>query len=90
MVEAELENVLRAAITVFAMVLLLVSLAAYRRIGNPRILFTSAAFGAFFVKGVLLSWELADPSVGDWLDSGLTSLLDLVILVFLALTIFKR
>ncbi len=90
MVEADAENVLRASITVFALVLLIVSLAAYSRIRNPRILFTSAAFAAFFVKGVLMSWELADPSVGDWLDSGLATFLDLVILVCLALTILKR
>ena len=90
MVEADLENVLRASITVFALVLLVVSLAAYQRVKNTRILYTTAAFGAFFVKGVLLSWELADPDVGDWLDAGVATVLDLVILVFLALTVLKR
>ena len=88
--EADVENVLRASITVFALVLLIVSLVAYGRVKNTRILFTSAAFAAFFVKGVLLTWELADPDVGDWLDAGAATVLDLVILVFLALTVLKR
>ena len=89
LLEADVENILRAMITVFALVLLVVSLAAYRRVRNHRILLTSAAFGLFLVKGILLSWELVDPTVGDWLGSGAGTVLDLLILLFLALTVLK-
>lgn len=85
----ELNNVLIAWITVFAFVLLIVSIIAYKRVRHLRLLFVSAAFVLFFIKGVLLTLSLAYREI-EIAYSSLAIIIDLLILLFLAISILKR
>jgi uncharacterized membrane protein len=83
-------NALRAWIMIFAFILLIVSIVAYQRTKNKRVLIVSVAFVIFFVKGIILTIGLLDPSIEDLYSSGLGDLLDVLILVLLATTILKK
>lgn len=86
----ELLNLLRAWIMIFALILLIVSIFAYYRTRNKRVLIVSIAFAVFFVKGIILSIGLIDADVQSMYNSGLGDTLDLLILILLAATILKR
>lgn len=86
----DLTNLLRAWIMIFALILFIVSLVAYHRTRNKRVLFVSCAFAIFFVKGIVLSLGLVYSEIEDYYASGLGDFLDLVILILLAATIFKK
>jgi hypothetical protein len=75
---------------VFALVLLLVSILAYQRTKNRRVLIVSFAFAIFFVKGIILTLGLIYSDVEGLYSSGLGDFLDLMILVLLAATILKN
>jgi hypothetical protein len=83
-------NFLRAWIMIFAFILLIVSLYAYQRTRNKRVLFVSFAFAIFFVKGIILSIGLINQDIESLYSSGLGDLLDLLILILLAATILKK
>ena len=83
-------NFLRAWIMIFAVILLIVSLYAYHRTRNKRVLFVSFAFAVFFVKGIILSIGLVNQDIESLYCSGLGDLLDLLILILLAATILKN
>lgn len=83
-------NFLRAWIMIFALILFIVSMIAYYRTRSNRVLFVSIAFAIFFVKGIILSLGLAYSDVESMYNSGLGNALDLLILILLAATIFKR
>ena len=83
-------NILRAWIMIFAFILFIVSMFAYYRTRNKRVLLVSIAFAIFFVKGVVLSLGLIYQDIEAWHSSGLGDLLDLLILVLLAATILKK
>ena len=53
-----LENLLLAAVSVFALVLTVIAVLAWRRTRDGPLLFLAAAFGVFFVKGLVLSIAL--------------------------------
>lgn len=59
-----LENVLFAMFTVLSLILLVVSLMAYRRSGRRKMLLLSAVFGAFLIKGILISIALFTEVMG--------------------------
>ena len=86
----DLANFLRAWIMISALILLIVSLFAYNRTKNKRVLIVSIAFAIFFVKGVILSLGLYYSGIEDMYYSGFGDLLDLVILILLASTILKK
>ena len=86
----DLVNFLRAWIMVFALILFIVSMVAYHRTRNKRVLIVAVAFGIFFVKGIVLSLGLLYPDVETIIGSGLGNFLDVLILALLAITILKR
>jgi Na+/glutamate symporter len=86
-----LEGVILAATGVFSLLLLALSILAYRRTGIKKIIFASIAFSLFAIQLILESLEeslgiLEDPPVGDILSSSLT----LAILVLFFLAIVRR
>jgi len=83
-------NVLRAWIMIFALILFIVSIVAYYRTRNSRVLIVSFAFAIFFVKGIILSMGLVNSDIESAYNSGLGDTLDLIILVLLAATILKK
>lgn len=54
----ELEKLLNLFSGLLSSALLVLTVLAYRRSGNRRLVFVSAAFFLFAVKGFLTSWEL--------------------------------
>ncbi|MGB1586275.1 MAG: hypothetical protein ACPHID_04440 [Thermoplasmatota archaeon] len=88
--ESAVQNLLTAAMTVTAAVLVLVALRAYRHTGRVKIAYVAGAFALFFIKGVILS-------AGLFLTTGWGEVLlpwsvalDLGILVLFYLAILKR
>jgi hypothetical protein len=55
---ALLENAVTGWLTVFALLLTIVSILAYRRSGNVKMLAIAVAFGLFFAKGVAVTYAL--------------------------------
>lgn len=85
-----LVNALRAWIMIFALILLIVSIVAYHRTKNKRVLIVCIAFAVFFVKGIILTLGLLDPGIESFYSSGLGDLLDVLILILLSATILKK
>lgn len=84
----EIDNVLTAWILFFALVMLIISLTAYSRVRNVRVLMVALAFGAFTAKGVLLTLALASKDVEVVVtDHLLNPLLDVLILFLLAASV---
>ncbi|HYU06595.1 MAG TPA: hypothetical protein VEM77_05400 [Thermoplasmata archaeon] len=75
-----IENVFLAAVSVFALALTVISVLAFRRSRDAHLVFLAAAFGVFFVKGLVLTIALfVQPlSLGQFFL--LSGALDLVIL----------
>lgn len=85
--------VLSAAITIFSLGLLLVSLASYRKYKNLKLLLISVVFIIFLVKGILLSLSLfyQELSTLDILLHGTYSgVFDLMVLLILFMATLKR
>jgi hypothetical protein len=74
------ENILLAAVTVFALALAVIAFLAWRRARDTHLLFLGAAFTVFFAKGLVLSIALFD----GWQDLAqlliLSAAFDLVVL----------
>ena len=86
----DITNILRAWIMIFALILFIVSIFAYYRTRNKRVLIVSVAFAIFFVKGIVLTLGLVNNEIEELYTSGLGDFLDLVILILLAATILKK
>lgn len=83
------EPLLRFLVAGFALILAVIAALAYRRTGHPRIKYVGLAYGVFVVNGLLLVWGLFDATV----EAGLlfvTTLLELLILLFLYMAVLKR
>ena len=81
---------LRAWVTVFAFLLMAVSLISYRRMRSNRLLLVSVVFCIFFVKGVILTLGIFMESADDiatayWFNSGF----DLAVLLFLFFAVWR-
>lgn len=50
-----IENILLAAVSVFALALTLIAVLAFRRTRDGHLVFLAGAFSVFFVKGLLLT-----------------------------------
>lgn len=88
--EAAIQNLLTAAMTVTAAVLSLVALRAYRHTGRIKIAYVAGAFALFLAKGVVLSAGLfLTTSWGEALLPWSVAL-DLGILILFYLAILKR
>jgi hypothetical protein len=75
-----IENVLLAAVSVFALALTLIAVIAFRRTRDGHLVFLAAAFGVFFVKGLVLTIFLFSPTIDLRQTFVLSGALDLVIL----------
>jgi hypothetical protein len=83
-----IESVILAATGVFSLLLLALSILAYRRTGLKKIIFAAIAFSLFAIQLILESLEesfgiLEEPPVGDILSSSMT--LAILVLFFLAI-----
>jgi hypothetical protein len=85
-----LENILRACITVLALLLVVVSVIAYRRVKHKRVLVLTGAFSLFFIKGLVLTLGLIYVKVEHAYLTSYNNILDLLIIVLLASAIIKR
>lgn len=65
------EGFLSAGIAGFALLLLLVALAAWRRVGGLKLLALAGAFAVFLAKGAWLAWEAFAPGQGGPAELGL-------------------
>lgn len=82
--------VFSAFVTIFSLGLLIVSLASYRKYKNLKLLFVSAVFFVFLIKGIGMSVLLFFGDIA--LISSLISLgvFDLIILILLFIATLKR
>jgi fatty acid desaturase len=55
-----IENILLAAVTVFAFALTVIALLSWRRVRDGHFLLLGAAFAAFFAKGLFLTFALLE------------------------------
>jgi hypothetical protein len=86
-----IESIILAATGIFSLLLLALSILAYKRTGIKKIIFAAIAFSLFAIQLILESLEetigiLEDPPFGDILSSSLT----LAILVLFFLAIVRR
>jgi Na+/glutamate symporter len=86
-----IESIILAATGVFSLLLLALSILAYKRTGIRKIIYAAIAFSLFAIQLILESLEeslgiLEDPPIGDILSSSLT----LAILVLFFLAIVRR
>jgi hypothetical protein len=82
------ESIILAVTGVFSLLLLTLSILAYKRTGIKKIIFAAIAFSLFAIQLILESLEeslgiLEDPPIGDILSSSLT--LAILVLFFLAI-----
>ena len=87
---SDIENFLIAWITIFALILFIVSIITYKRAKHPRLAIICAAFALFFIKGILLTWGLVNDDLHEPYILNLNIVLDSIILLFLAVSILKK
>ena len=79
-----------ALVTVFMLAVTVLSAMSYSRTGSRKVLIVTAAFGAFFVKGAILSYGLMQEEV-DWEGLMLLALLlDAIVAILLFVAIIAR
>ena len=76
---------INAFITMFALGLLIVSIASYKKYKNVKLLFITAVFILFFIKAILFSYGLFDDDISTMISSSYFRLFDLGILIMLFL-----
>ena len=82
--------ILYACITIFSLILLVVSLLSYRKYRSIKLLLISMMLLVFFARGVLLSLGLFVPSIAAFTSSIYIWVFDLVILTVLYVTSLKK
>jgi hypothetical protein len=75
-----IENVLLAAVSVFALALTIIAVLAFRRSRDAHLIFLAVAFGVFFLKGLLLTVLFFTNAIGPAGFFLLSGFLDLAIL----------
>ena len=83
-----IEGIIQAAIGIFSLLLLALSISAYRRTGLKKIIFATIAFSLFAIQLILEALEetigiLEEPPIGDILSASMT--LAILVLFFLAI-----
>ena len=83
-----IESVIQAAIGIFSLLLLALSILAYKRTGLKKIIFAAIAFSLFAIQLILEALEetigiLEEPPIGDILSASMT--LAILVLFFLAI-----
>lgn len=79
-----------ACITIFALVLFIVSILSYWKYKNVKLFFIGVVFLFFLVRGILLSLSLLNEDILKIVSSTYIWLFDLVILAILYITSLKR
>ena len=82
--------IIDAGITIFALGLFIISLMSYKKYKNGKLLFISAVFFIFLLKGLLLSLSLFYNQFTEILSSPYYGLFDFVILFLLFIATLKR
>jgi hypothetical protein len=92
-----IQDVLIALITIFALVLLIIASMAYSRTRNSKIFLITCGFGAFFIKGIILSVGLYTEMLSSKNFSSdfvipfdILLFLDFLILLLLYFSVFKK
>ncbi|TLZ44048.1 MAG: hypothetical protein E6K19_05715 [Methanobacteriota archaeon] len=75
-----IENVLLAAVSVFALALTVIAVLAFRRTRDAHLIFLAIAFGVFFLKGLLLTLFFFMNTIGLGGFFLLSGFLDLAVL----------
>src|ERR687897_3760972 len=83
-----IESIIQAAIGIFSLLLLGLSIMAYRRTGLKKIVFAAIAFSLFAIQLILEALEetigiLEEPPIGDILSASMT--LAILVLFFMAI-----
>ena len=83
-----IESVIQAAIGIFSLLLLVLSILAYKRTGLKKIIFAAIAFSLFAIQLILEALEetigiLEEPPIGDILSASMT--LAILVLFFMAI-----
>ena len=86
----EAEELLNVAIAVFALVLLGLSLSAYRKTRLGRLLVVSAAFGLFAVAVLVNQLDFFVLSLSESAERVISALLDFFILLLFFLAVVKK
>ena len=82
--------VISAFVTIFALGLLIVSFASYRKYKNLKLLFVSGVFVVFLLKGLLMSFALFFKESSLLSSSIYAGLFDLMVLLLLFMATLKR
>ncbi len=83
-------NISFAILTILALALFVISIFAYRRSRNNKILMVSMAFLLFFLKGLWLTYSLFTYPKGGWgVFLAPVAVLDCMILILLYLSLLK-
>lgn len=77
-------------VAVISLALAVITYRGHRRTGNPRLVFVTAGFLAFFLKGVVVSILLWDGRVPHDTLETLEAFLDLMVIVLMALPLTVR
>ena len=79
-----------AAVAALAATLTLVSLGAWRKNRNPKLLFLVAAFSLFFIKGLATAWAILYHRVAHEHLELIGSVFDLAIVALLVAPLLRR
>jgi hypothetical protein len=85
----ELGNVITLVSSIMAAILFILTVIAYRRNGHGRLLYVSAAFLLFAVKGFILSSDIFFPSKSPWVDP-IANFLDFAVLLCFFVGLAKK
>lgn len=76
--------------TIFSLGLLIISLNSYRKSKNKKILFVNLVLLLFFIKNLLLSFNLFTTQIQNNITLLVLELFDLLILVFLFIAVLTK
>ena len=76
--------------TIFSLGLFIISLNSYRKSKNKKILFVNLVLLLFFIKNLLLSFNLFTTQIQNNITLLVLELLDLLILVFLFIAVLTK
>ncbi len=88
--ELDIPELLKLGSGLFALMLLAISLLAYHRSRQRRLLFVSGAFGLYFIKIITEHLDLFFPNLETSLLDLLLAFIDFIILLLFFLAIIKR
>ena len=86
----DVPEVLKIGSGVFALILFSISLMAYYRVRERRLLFVSSAFGLYFVKVIAAHLDIFIANLETSFLDFLVAFIDFVILLFFFLAIVKK